>query len=127
MTLKGWEYIFTIFTLHDVCAVHRGVCSTPGDVQYTGACSVHWRMFSAPGDIMSTPGGVQYTGGYREYTGAYDHECGGYHEYTGGLKPFQSTLSHMKSTSVPRATFTRFLMEHGLFKYYFCFIDLPGG
>ena len=25
-----------IITLHNVCAVHRGVCSTMGDVQYTG-------------------------------------------------------------------------------------------
>ena len=25
-------------------------------------CAVHWRMFIALGDIMSTPGGVQYTG-----------------------------------------------------------------
>ena len=34
------------------------------------------------------------------------------------LKSDQSTLSHLISTSVPRATFTRFLVEHGLFQYY---------
>ena len=38
--------------------------STPGDVQYTGGCSVHQRVFSTPG-------------GYHEYSR-------GYHEYTGG-------------------------------------------
>ena len=32
------------------CAVHRGVCSTPGDIQYTG-------------------GYHEYSGGYHEYTG----------------------------------------------------------
>ena len=26
-------------TLHNVCAVHRGVCNTMGDVQYTGGIS----------------------------------------------------------------------------------------
>ena len=39
----------TGLTLHNVCAVHQGVCSTPGDVQYT------------VGYHLSTPGGVQYT------------------------------------------------------------------
>ena len=34
------------------------------------------------------------------------------------VKSVQSTLSHLISTSVPRATFTRFLVEHGLFQYY---------
>ena len=34
------------------------------------------------------------------------------------LKSVQSTLSHLISTSVPRATFTRFFVEHGLFQYY---------
>ena len=33
----------------------RGVCNTPGDVQYTGG-------------IIDYTGGVQYTGGYHEYT-----------------------------------------------------------
>ena len=42
---------FSINTLHNVCAVHRGVCSTTGDVQYNRGCSVHWV------DIMSTMGG----------------------------------------------------------------------
>ena len=34
------------------------------------------------------------------------------------LKSVQSTLSHLISTSVPRATFTRFFVKHGLFQYY---------
>ena len=34
------------------------------------------------------------------------------------LKYVQSTLSHLILTSVPRATFTRFLLEHELFQYY---------
>ena len=88
-----------IRTLHNVCAVHRGVCSTLGDVQYTGGCSVHWGVImSTVGDTMSTPGDVQYTGvtmstagGYHEYTGGCSvhrdimSTPGGYHEYTGGL------------------------------------------
>ena len=40
------------------------LCSTPGGVQYTGACSVHWgTSWVQWGDTMSTPGDVQYTGG----------------------------------------------------------------
>ena len=38
--------------------------STPGDVQYTGGCSVHW------GVIMSTLGDVQYTGDIMSTPGA---------------------------------------------------------
>ena len=34
------------------------------------------------------------------------------------VKSVQSTLSHLISTSVPPATFTRFLIQHGLFEYY---------
>ena len=34
------------------------------------------------------------------------------------LKSVQSTLSHLISTSVPPATFTRFFVERGLFQYY---------
>ena len=34
------------------------------------------------------------------------------------VKSVQSTMSYLMSTSVPRATFTRFLVEHGLFQYY---------
>ena len=34
------------------------------------------------------------------------------------VKSVQSTLSHLISTSVPCATFTRFLVEHRLFQYY---------
>ena len=45
----------------------------------------------------------------------------------GASQYFQSNLSHLKSPSVARATFTRFLMEHGSFQYYLYSIDLPGG
>ena len=31
------------------------------------------------------------------------------------VKSVQSTLSHLITTSAPHATFTRFLVEHGLF------------
>ena len=34
------------------------------------------------------------------------------------LKSVQSTLSHLITTSVPRAMFTHFLVEHGLSQYY---------
>ena len=70
------------YALHNVCAVHQGVCSTPGDVQYTWGCSVHRRMFSTPGNIieytrgcsihwgniMSTSGDIMISvgGGHRE-------------------------------------------------------------
>ena len=47
-----------IFTLYNVCSVHRGMFSTLGDVQYIG--------------------------GYHEYIGGYHDECEGYHEYIGG-------------------------------------------
>ena len=51
------QYPQEAITLHNVCAVHRGVCSTMG-------------MFSTLGDIMSTVGGVQYTRGCHD-------KCGG--------------------------------------------------
>ena len=41
----------SVSTLHNVCAVHRGMFSTPGVIM------------STVGDTVSTPGG------YREYTG----------------------------------------------------------
>ena len=41
------------------------------------------------------------------------------------LKSVQSTLSHLITTSVPRAMLTHFLVEHGLSQYYL-FKDLPG-
>ena len=53
-------------TLHNVCAVHWGVCCKTGDVQYTGG--YHESM----GDIMSTQRDIMST-------------LGGYHEYTGGI------------------------------------------
>ena len=34
------------------------------------------------------------------------------------VKSVQSALSDLITTSVPRATFTRFLVEHGFFQYY---------
>ena len=40
------------------------------------------------------------------------------------VKSVQATLSHQKSISVPRTTFTRFLVKHGLF---LCLIAFPGG
>ena len=51
----GWAFVgewdlADLNTLHNVCAVHRGVCSTTGDVEYTG-------------------GYHEYSGGYHEYTG----------------------------------------------------------
>ena len=50
-------------TLHNVCAVHWGECSTLGDVQYTrGYHEYH-----------------EYTRGYHEYSG-------GFYEYTGGIE-----------------------------------------
>ena len=64
--IGGWKYsplsadIWNIFTLYDVCSVHRG------GVQYIGGCSVH------RGDTMSTSGDTMST-------------SGGYHEYIGGI------------------------------------------
>ena len=44
------------------------------------------------------------------------------------IKSVQSTLSHLITTSLPRAMFTHFLVEHGLSQYYlFYWMDLPGG
>ena len=43
------------------------------------------------------------------------------------VKSVQSTLSHLITTSVPRAMFTHFLVEHGLSQYYLYRIDLTGG
>ena len=50
----------SITTLHNVCAVHREMFSTPGDIM------------STVGDIMSTVEDIMGT-------------VGGYHEYTGGI------------------------------------------
>ena len=43
------------------------------------------------------------------------------------VKSVQSTLCHLITTSVPRAMFTLFLVEHGWSQYYLYWIDLPGG
>ena len=40
-----------ITTLHNVCAVYWGMCSTLGGVQYTGGCAVPWGCI------------IEYTGG----------------------------------------------------------------
>ena len=46
-------------------------------VQYRGACSVPWGVFSTVGDIMSTVGGyLEYRGGV-QYRGGYHDKCGG--------------------------------------------------
>ena len=43
------------------------------------------------------------------------------------LKSVQSTLSHLITTSVPRAMFTHFLVVHELSQYYLYWMVLPGG
>ena len=43
------------------------------------------------------------------------------------VKSVQSTLSHLITTSVPRAMLTHFLVEHGWYQSYLYWIDLPGG
>ena len=59
-------------TLHNVFAVHWGVCST-------------LRMFSTPGGYHEYSGGYhEYTGGCSVHRGAIMSTVGGYHEYTGG-------------------------------------------
>ena len=50
--------LYDKFTLHNVCAVHRG-------------CAVQWGLFSTPGRYH------EYTGGYHEYTGGYHEKYGG--------------------------------------------------
>ena len=65
----------------------------------------------------------QYIFGYRRVfirvfeSIKHEHELGSRSSY-GNIKSVQSTLSHLISTSVPRATFTRFFVEHGSFQYY---------
>ena len=100
--------------MHNVCAVQRGVCNAPGNVQYTGGLSwvqwgtqwVHWGVIHEysegyheytrgssvhcgltminVGDIMSTLGMLSTLGDTMSTPGVYHDECGGYHEYTGG-------------------------------------------
>ena len=60
-------------TLHNVCAVPRGVFSTVGDIM------------STVGNILSTVGDVQYRGGIMINVRRYLEHRGGYHEYCGGL------------------------------------------
>ena len=58
-------------TLHNVCVVHRRICSTPGDVQYTrGYHWVHQGLLLVQwGNIRSTPGVLSTVEGYHAYTG----------------------------------------------------------
>ena len=44
--------------------------------------------------------------------------CGHFLVSAKPVKSVQSTLRHLKSTSVPCATFTRFFVEHELFQHY---------
>ena len=53
--------------------------------EYIGGCSVHWRMFSTSGDIMSTLEDVQYIGGCSVHRGDTMSTLGVYHEYIGGI------------------------------------------
>ena len=70
--MESFDMRYSVFTLYNVCSVHRGMFSTSGGIQYIGdtmssacggyheynwGCSVHW------GDTMST------SGGYHEYIG----------------------------------------------------------
>ena len=64
---EAYQSILGISTLHNVCAVQRGLCSTTGDVQYTR-------------------GYHEYNGGYHEYSGGYHEYTVRYHEYTGGVQ-----------------------------------------
>ena len=54
-----------MFTLYNVCSVHRGVFSTLGDIMSTlgDIMSTLGDIMSTLGDIMSTSGDVQYIGG----------------------------------------------------------------
>ena len=75
---KQWYIVFSPFKFFssrkpDVCVVHQGVCSTPGDVQYTGAYH-------------------EYSGGYHEYTRGYPEYNGGV-QYTGGYHEYSSHSS----------------------------------
>ena len=105
-------------TLHNVCAVHRGMFSTSGGYheysggyhEYTGGCSVHrGDIMSTPGayhdecgDIMSTPGMFSTLGDTMSTPGVYHDECGGYHEYTGGCSVHQGDIMSTLWCSVHR-------------------------
>ena len=65
------DVMLLCITLHNVCAVHWGMCSTLGDVQYTGGYHEY------TGDTMSTLGGYhEYSGDTVSTRGAYHNECG---------------------------------------------------
>ena len=75
---------FPLTTQDNACAVHQGMCSTPGDVQYTGGCSIHWGIsLSTPGDVqytwgisLSTPGVFSTVEDTMSTVGGYHDECG---------------------------------------------------
>ena len=70
-----------MITLHNVCAVHRGMFSTLAGIMSTvgdmstdtmstlGVFSTLGAYYDECGDIMSTLMDGQYTEGYHEYTG----------------------------------------------------------
>ena len=53
-------------------------------VQYIRGYSVHFRVYSTLGDIMSTSDNVYYIGGYHDACGRYPKYSGGYHAYIRG-------------------------------------------
>ena len=53
-------------------------------VQYIRARSVHFRVYSALGGIMSTSENVYYILGYHYACGRYPKDSGGYHAYIRG-------------------------------------------
>ena len=70
MTLNVIPFSTLVTTLHNVCAVHRGMFSILGDIiEYTGGVQY------TGGISLSTPGGVQYIGGYHEYTGGVQYSA----------------------------------------------------
>ena len=97
-----------VFTLYNVCSVHREMFNTSGDVQYIGVIPIPWVLRGYHEYIR----GVQYIGGipwvhrgmfstsegYHEYIGGCSvHRRdtmstsgggGGYHEYIGGISSY---------------------------------------
>ena len=53
-------------------------------VQYIRGYSVHFRVYSTLGDIMSTSDNVYYIRGYHDACGRYPKYSGGYHAYIRG-------------------------------------------
>ena len=58
-------------------------------VQYIRGYSVHFRVYTTLGDIMSTSENVYYIGGYHD-------ACGRYPKYSGGISCIhQGTMIHV--------------------------------